>query len=145
MLGTLASFIFYKNNFHNLPFEKIPFSSKCISMVSQGFAHLYEFLFYSYSSHHPTSQIIAQRFHFMCKIATLNFSMASKATTGGVRSSSPPSLQTLCHWSNPITNLRKWHKACKPGEDELHRPFVVALTLKLLIWTVLHINKSLHL
>ncbi len=31
--------------------------------------------------------------------------VALKATTGGLWSSSPPSLQTLFHWSNPITNL----------------------------------------
>ncbi len=30
-----------------------------------------------------------------------------KATTGGLWSSSPPSLQTLCQWSSPIANLRE--------------------------------------
>ncbi len=36
---------------------------------------------------------------------TLSRGCSIKATTGGLWSSSPPSLQTLCHWSNPITNL----------------------------------------
>ncbi len=30
-----------------------------------------------------------------------------EATMRGLWSSSPPSLQTLCHWSNPITNLKE--------------------------------------
>ena len=52
-----------------------------------------------------------------------------KATTGGLWSSSPPISQTLCHWSNSITNLwlLQWHKVCELGGEELHRPPVVAL------------------
>ncbi len=71
-----------------------------------------------------------------------------KATTGGLWSSSSPS---LCHWNNAITNgwkcmmviylcldiitihshgfvmaLLQWHKVYKFSEDELHRPPVVA-------------------
>ncbi len=63
-----------------------------------------------------------------------------KATTGGLWCSSPPILQTFCHWSNSITNqwrsmgvvfvmeLLHWQKVCKIGGDEHHRPPVVALT-----------------
>ncbi len=86
--------------------------------------------------------LIHQMFSYGC-VVYMNGKMkqrAIKATTRGLWSSSSPSLKTLRHWSNAITNLcmiviffpmhsviglmilLQWHTAYKHGEDELRRP-----------------------
>ncbi len=66
--------------------------------------------------------------HFIRDWETLLLRTSSsplKATTGGLWSSSSPSLQTLCQWSNPITNMWEFPYVCDG---------IAPLTQGLLVW-----------